>query len=79
MRVYKFQDHYIDLDHVLMVSDLVWWKKGDETIDAAWFYVTLAFREKRKRFGFGYNKDIEDQEDIIRYQHKEFLKAWQNI
>lgn len=80
MRVYKLNDQYIDLDHVLMVSDLEWWSVDCGNDADAWFYVTLAFRQGKEVFSFGttddYDKRLEHL-DKIKSDYESFLKAWQ--
>lgn len=87
MRVYKIDNQYIDLDHVLIVSELEFKSHnaphygGDGFYDA-YFNVTLAFQEKEKQLGFNFpwDKDfiVEEETEKMRQEYEKFLYVWQN-
>lgn len=85
MRVYKINNQYIDLDHVLVVSELEFKKYpnyGEEALHEAWFTVALAFQEKDRQIGFElpWDKDfiVEEETEKMRQEYEKFLYAWQN-
>jgi hypothetical protein len=73
MRVYKLLNHYIDLDHVLVITDVV------ERERSLQFEITLAFQDKP--WEIKCRKNIEPDGDMaptFRTVHANFLEAWQN-
>lgn len=84
MRVYKIENTYIDLDHVLCVTELEFKKYmvEGENYEAS-FYVSLAFQENHKLFGYHFPWDVEffiveeEKEKIVK-KYNDFLNAWQN-
>ena len=90
MRVYKIGNEYIDLDHVLSVTDIGWDKETTCAHYDAYFYVTLAFRADQKMFAYKYSwrdaegdyvwsdeNELEEKVKAINW-YNAFLYAWQN-
>ena len=87
MRVYKIDNQYVDLDHVLIVGELEFrtpYDDWDEQKYDAWFDVTFAFQDNQKKFGFRFPWDlnldwiVEEEAEKVRKEYESFLYAWQN-
>lgn len=81
MRLYKILDKYIDLDHVLMVSELknsyVGMGEWEPHTYNIWFELNLMFREKP--FIVGINTKYEEREKQInefKELHHCFIEVW---
>lgn len=81
MRLYKILDKYIDLDHVLMVSELknsyVGMGEWEPHTYDIWFELSLMFREKP--FIVGINTKYEEHEKQInefKELHHCFIEVW---
>lgn len=72
LHVVKILGHYINLDAVSVVSDIIAGDGGD-----VGFYVYLDFRERAMWFGqnyFGTSRNV--WEDAVRREHKRLLTEW---
>jgi dimeric dUTPase (all-alpha-NTP-PPase superfamily) len=73
MRVYKLLNCYIDLDHVLAITDILkFWEYGDGLV----FLVTLAFNDKPMRLEMMFKDQEPERESNFRQAHIDFLNAW---